>query len=81
MTYKFWVKFSFRSSALIAEPGKNVAFKLSLSVSRKIRMAAPLAGAVVNASVVALAKVNAVVATVLSVTLTSDCFKYSNVNE
>ena len=65
----------------MAEPGKNVALRSSIIVSRKIRIATPLAGAVLNDSVVALANVNAVVATELSVTLTSACFKYSNVNE
>ena len=49
----------------MAEPGKNVELRVSITVSRKIRIATPLAGAVVNASVVALANVNAVVATVL----------------
>jgi len=76
-----WVKLLFRSSALMAEPGKNVAFNVLISVSRKIRMATPLAGAVLNESVVALANVNAVVAAVSSVTLTSPCLMYSNVNE
>jgi hypothetical protein len=65
----------------MAEPGKKVELRVSIAVSRKIRIATPLPGAVVNASVVALANVNAVVATVSSVTLTSACFKYSNVNE
>ncbi len=65
------MKFWFRSSALIAEPGKNVALSRSIAVSLKIRIATPLAGADVNAIVVALANVNAVVAVVPSVTLTS----------
>jgi hypothetical protein len=65
----------------MAEPGKKVELRVSIAVSRKIRIATPLAGAEENASVVALANVNAVVATELSVTLTSACFKYSNVNE
>tara|TARA_B100001093_G_C26522087_1_gene882195 strand:+ start:549 stop:746 length:198 start_codon:yes stop_codon:yes gene_type:complete len=65
----------------MAEPGKNVELRVSITVSRKIRIATPLAGADVNASVVALANVNAVVAVVSRVTLTSACFKYSNVNE
>jgi hypothetical protein len=66
---------------LIAEPGKNVALSVSISVLRKIRIATALAGAVVNDSVVALANVNAVVAAAASVTLTSACLMYSNVNE
>jgi len=65
----------------MAEPGKKVELSVSLGVSRKIRIATPLAGAVLKDSVVALANVNAVVAAVSSVTLTSACFKYSNVNE
>ena len=77
----FCVKLSFRSSALIAEPGKNVALRASTSVSRKRRMATLLAGAVLKLRVVALAKVNAVVAVPSSDALTSACFKYSNVIE
>ena len=37
----------------MAEPGKNVELRVSIVVSRKIRIATPLAGAVVNASVAA----------------------------
>ena len=65
----------------MAEPGKKVELRLSIAVSRKIRIATPLPGAVLKPKVVALTNENAVVATVSSVTLTSDCFKYSNVNE
>jgi|TARA_B100000085_G_scaffold279107_1_gene301895 hypothetical protein len=72
---------SFRSSALIAEPGENVAFKLSIAVSRKIRIATPLAGAVLKLRVVALARVNAVVTVPSREALTSACLIYSNVKE
>ena len=55
----------------MAEPGKNVALSASIFVSRKIRIATPFAGAVLNASVVAFGSVNAVVAVPLRVALTS----------
>jgi hypothetical protein len=44
-------------------------------------MAAPLAGATLNCSVVALAKVYAVVETLLIVTLTSLSLRYGKVKE
>lgn len=66
---------------MIAEPGKKVALRESISVFRKIRIATPLAGAVVKLRVVALARVNAVVAVPLRVALTSASLMYSNVKE
>tara|TARA_R100000027_G_scaffold2681_1_gene2619 strand:- start:160 stop:405 length:246 start_codon:yes stop_codon:yes gene_type:complete len=71
----------FRSSDLIAAPGKNSEVKEASLVSLKIRIATPEAGAELSCTWVALASEYAVVSTSSSETLTSVVLRYGKVKE
>ena len=80
--YKVWLKLLFKVSARIEDPEKNSPpDKEVSSVSLNMMISTPLPGALLNWSVVALANVNAVVATPSSWALMSVVAKYGNVNE